>query len=96
MNIHAQLKTFALLCALPLSNSFAAQPALASSLQAKLAAIEKKKIEWGSQIRSYVLHPYKMVKDHRTDMESPQPELILDGDIMDFIEGYLIWHQRAI
>ncbi len=63
--------------------------------KAKLAAIEKKKIEWGSQIRSYVLHPYKMVKDHRTDMESPQPELILDGDLMDLIEGYLIWNQRT-
>ncbi len=59
--------------------------------KAKLAAIEKKKIEWGSQIRSYILHPYKLVKDHRTDIESPQPELVLDGDIMRFIEHYLIY-----
>jgi len=58
----------------------------------KLAAgIEKKKIEWGSQIRSYVLHPYKMVKDHRTNYESPQPDLVLDGKLMDFIEVYLVW-----
>lgn len=50
---------------------------------------EKKKIEWGSQIRSYVLHPYQMVKDHRTGFESPRPEAILDGDIEDFINSYL-------
>lgn len=59
--------------------------------RSKTASIEKKKIEWGSQIRSYVLHPYKMVKDHRTETESGQPDLILDGDLMEFIESYLIW-----
>ena len=52
--------------------------------------VEKKKAEWGSQIRSYILHPYKMVKDHRTDKENFQPELVLDGDLIDFIESYLI------
>ncbi len=57
---------------------------------AKKAAIQKKKIEWGSQIRSYILHPYKLVKDHRTDLESQQPELVLDGDILPFIEAHLI------
>jgi peptide chain release factor 2 len=58
--------------------------------KAKESAIEKKKIEWGSQIRSYILHPYKMVKDHRTDLESHQPDDVLDGDIMPFIEAYLL------
>ncbi len=52
--------------------------------------VEKKKAEWGSQIRSYILHPYKMVKDHRTDIEHFQPELVLDGDLMAFIESYLV------
>lgn len=57
---------------------------------AHAASIEKKNIEWGSQIRSYVLHPYKMVKDHRTDHESPQPDKVLDGELMPFIEAYLL------
>jgi peptide chain release factor 2 len=61
--------------------------------KAREASIERKKIEWGSQIRSYILHPYKMVKDHRTDWESPQPELVLDGDLMECIEANLVHMQ---
>jgi len=49
----------------------------------------KKRIEWGSQIRSYVLHPYKMVKDHRTGKETASAEKVLDGDLDAFIEAYL-------
>ena len=52
--------------------------------------VSKKKIEWGSQIRSYVLHPYKMVKDLRTSHESSNPEKVLDGDLNAFIKAYLM------
>ncbi|KAF0199519.1 MAG: hypothetical protein FD166_642 [Bacteroidetes bacterium] len=57
-----------------------------------IAVIEgkKKKIEWGSQIRSYVLHPYKLVKDLRTDHETSDTAGVLDGDLNDFIKAFLM------
>ncbi len=57
--------------------------------QAKLKG-ERVSAEWGSQIRSYVLHPYKLVKDHRTGYESTDPNAVLDGDIDALLEAYLI------
>ena len=50
----------------------------------------KKKIEWGSQIRNYVLHPYKMVKDVRTSTENADANAVLDGDIDVFLKSYLM------
>lgn len=60
--------------------------------RAKQAELEgqKKKIEWGSQIRSYVLHPYKMVKDLRTNIETSDTAAVLDGDLNNFMKGYLM------
>jgi peptide chain release factor 2 len=57
--------------------------------QAKIEG-EKKKIEWGSQIRSYTLHPYKLVKDHRTNYESGNVNAVLDGDLNAFIKAFLM------
>lgn len=50
----------------------------------------KKKIEWGSQIRNYVLHPYKLVKDLRTDHETSNAQAVLDGELNDFLKAYLM------
>jgi peptide chain release factor 2 len=50
----------------------------------------KMKIEWGSQIRSYVFHPYKMVKDHRTDVETSNVQAVMDGDLAEFMKAYLM------
>lgn len=57
--------------------------------QAKIEG-EKKKIEWGSQIRSYVLHPYKMAKDLRTDYETGNVQAVLDGDLNGFMKAFLM------
>ena len=51
---------------------------------------EKKEIGWGSQIRSYVFHPYNLVKDHRTKHETSNIQAVMDGDIDNFIRAYLL------
>jgi len=55
---------------------------------------EYQKAEWGSQIRSYILHPYQLVKDHRTDYEKGNTNAVLDGDINEFIEEFLKWKKN--
>lgn len=74
-------------------------------LQAKLARLleeknakeidelrgEKAEIAWGSQIRSYVFHPYQMVKDHRTNYETGDTDAVMDGDLDNFMDSYLKW-----
>lgn len=50
---------------------------------------QKQKIEWGSQIRSYVMHPYSLVKDHRTGHQTSNVQAVMDGDLDDFMEAYL-------
>jgi len=55
----------------------------------------KKKIEWGSQIRSYVFHPYKMIKDHRTDYEVGNVQPVMDGELDGFIKAYLMLEKET-
>lgn len=59
------------------------------------ANANKKKIEWGSQIRSYVFHPYKMIKDHRTDYEVGNVQPVMDGELDGFIKAYLMAEKDA-
>jgi len=56
----------------------------------------KRKIEWGSQIRNYVLHPYKLVKDNRSDYETSNTQAVLDGDLDDFIKAYLLQATKKV
>ena len=63
----------------------------------ELAAVvgDKKESTWGSQIRSYVLHPYTLAKDHRTGTEKGNVQAVLDGDLNDFIMSYLRWRKNG-
>jgi peptide chain release factor 2 len=54
---------------------------------------EKKEIGWGSQIRSYVLQPYRLVKDHRTNCEIGNVDGVLNGNLEPFIKAYLLWQR---
>ncbi len=56
----------------------------------------KKKIEWGSKIRSYVFHPYKMIKDHRTDFEVGNVQPVMDGDLDGFIKAFLMMEKENV
>jgi len=62
--------------------------------RAARAAGEKKDISWGNQIRSYTLQPYTLVKDHRTGVQTSNVQSVMDGEIDEFIEGYLRWKER--
>lgn len=54
---------------------------------------DKKDIAWGSQIRSYVLQPYRLIKDHRTNTEDGNVDAVLDGRLDPFIRAYLLWQK---
>ena len=69
---------------------------LEREVQAAEISGEKKEIGWGSQIRSYVLHPYKMVKDLRTGVESGNPDAVLDGELEEFIVAFLMGIRREV
>lgn len=56
---------------------------------------EKKDIGWGSQIRSYVMQPYRLVKDHRTNQESGNVDAVMDGDLDPFIKAFLLWQRNS-
>ena len=73
-----------------------AREVIRQALAEKQAELEgqKKKIEWGSQIRSYVLHPYKMVKDLRTGHETSDTQGVLDGDLNDFMKVFLMGNNQ--
>ena len=66
--------------------------------QEKQAELEgqKKRIEWGSQIRNYVLHPYKLVKDLRTGVSTADTQGVLDGDLNEFMKAYLMGTGSAV
>ena len=55
---------------------------------------EKKEIAWGSQIRSYVFHPYNLIKDHRTKYETSNIQKVLDGNIDEYIKEYLLFNME--
>ena len=61
----------------------------------QLTEAGKMKIEWGSQIRSYVFHPYKLVKDNRTDFETSDVQGVMDGKLDEFMKAYLMEYAGA-
>ena len=56
----------------------------------------KLKIEWGSQIRSYVMQPYKLVKDHRTNYETSNVQAVMDGNLEEFIKAFLMASSQSV